>query len=49
VENVEDEGLELLFLSTRGGEPICYHGPQITFDFILKFYLYLTMKNRGFL
>jgi len=44
----------------RGGEPIYYHGshklwifiaggPKITIDFILKFYLCLTTRDRGFL
>jgi len=43
----------------RGGEPIYYQGPhklwiiaggpEITIGFILKFYLYLTMRDRGFL
>jgi len=44
---------------SRGGEPIYYHGPhklwivaggsQILFDFILKFYVYLLVKDKGFL
>jgi len=42
---------------TRGGEPIYYHGPhklwiiaggtQITIDFILTFYLYLSTRDRA--
>jgi len=49
----------LVSLSNRGGEPIYYHGPhklwiiaggpQITIDFILKFYLYLITRYRGFI
>jgi len=47
-----------VFVYSRGGEPIHYHGPhklwviagrpQITIDFVLKFYLYLAMGNSGF-
>jgi len=47
------------FRYSRDGEPIYYHGrhqlwiiaggPQITIYFILKFYLYLTTRDRDFL
>jgi len=49
-----------LNIQVRDGEPIYYHGPyilwiiitggpQITIAFILKFYLYLTTRDRDFL
>jgi len=50
---VENDYYETIY--TRGREPVCYHGlhklwiiaggPQIILNFILKFYLYLIMKD----
>jgi len=48
-----------VFVYARGGEPIYYHGPhklwiiasgpQITINFTLQFYLYLTTSDIGIL